>query len=148
MPVSRRKRRDHRPDLETLTRHQERELLFGRPVFPEMGFGDIETLAAAWALHRQRLLPAWIADRPGTRPFAWWLLEAVPKFGERLKTTLWQEQYREASTGPYGMLHTHFYPSLQESESAYLVRNGLLTAKEKKLHASGELDLEATPYDL
>jgi hypothetical protein len=29
-----------------------------------------------WARHREQLLRQWVADHPGTRPHAWWSLDA------------------------------------------------------------------------
>jgi hypothetical protein len=38
--------------------------------------GDDEAIRAAWNELRPTLLPKWISDRPGTRPYAWWRFEA------------------------------------------------------------------------
>jgi hypothetical protein len=31
---------------------------------------------ALWEIHRDAILSAWIVDHPGTRPWAWWALDA------------------------------------------------------------------------
>jgi hypothetical protein len=37
---------------------------------------DEMTLRALWGEHRDEVLAEWIAEAPGTRPWAWWQLEA------------------------------------------------------------------------
>lgn len=66
-------------------------LLFGEPLPP------------AWAEVRDELLPQWIREKPGTRPFGWWRDEAPELRGEG------------------------------ETELDYLRRHGLLTSAEKRV---------------
>jgi hypothetical protein len=66
-------------------------LLFGEPPVP------------AWAEMRDELLPAWIKEHPGTRPWAWWEQEAP--------------EPRDPG----------------ETEAAYLKRHDLLTDHERRL---------------
>src|SRR5579875_2289930 len=90
MPTKRRPRlKQMYATYEELTFNQEYELLHGRSILPSEFGGDIDAIDAmreAWELHREVLLAAWIADHPCTRPFAWWLFEGVPKYGERAIT--------------------------------------------------------------
>jgi hypothetical protein len=97
-------------------------------------------MAVAWELVRDAVLPAWIRQFPLTRPFAWWLCEATPKYGERriIKHDWPREPHRESGLAEmrrqrFGILHTSLHPPIQESEGAYLARNGLLTSAEKRL---------------
>jgi hypothetical protein len=40
--------------------------------------GDVDTIRAAWGELRSTILPAWIRERPGTRPYGWWRFDAPP----------------------------------------------------------------------
>lgn len=66
-------------------------------------FDHRERRAAAWAALRGDILPAWVREHPGTRPWAWWLVEAG------------QEP-----------------PESPEAQRAYLEARGLLTPAEKR----------------
>lgn len=76
MPVKRRVAKVRRQDLMELTREQRRTLLHGKGFFPQPAFQSDDDFAAAWEIHRAKLLPEWIAAHPGTRPAAWWKLES------------------------------------------------------------------------
>jgi hypothetical protein len=39
--------------------------------------GDNETIREAWESMRSTLLPQWIRELPGTRPWAWWTYDAA-----------------------------------------------------------------------
>jgi hypothetical protein len=81
-------------------------------------------------MHRARLLPQWIAENPGTRPFAWWRFVGVPKFGER--PIVPDAEMTEADLDAWrlhGILHTSTIPPLQEDETAFLRRHGVLNAR-------------------
>lgn len=95
-----------RAATDTLHREQRRSLLQGRGFFgDEWGRGtDDEQMAArraAWRKFKAALLREWIAERPGTRPAAWWLFDAPEPREEH------------------------------ESEAAFLERLDLLTADER-----------------
>ena len=116
-----------------LTDDEKRELETGMS-YDNPFCGDVDLLAAAWESHRGKLLPAWIKQRPGTRPYAWWVCEGVPQFGERRVTAEWSrehEQHRE-NWSRWGILHTNTVPPLQEPQRAYLERNQLLTPLEMR----------------
>ena len=51
-----------------------------RSILKTLLFG--ETPVPDWADVEAELLPAWIADHPGTRPWAWWEEEAPGRRGE------------------------------------------------------------------
>jgi hypothetical protein len=131
------------PNLEVLSAEQERELLWGRPIIPGHGLGDVELLREAWRLHRARLLPAWIKEHPGTRPFAEWLCRIVPKYGERPSTDFgsrWPSPVRHREGNMLNLIrHTHTVPRAQEPEVEFLARHNLLSPAEKRLYAAGEL---------
>lgn len=50
----------------------------GVPCMLEMAYqaGDDESIRQAWSECRSQLLPAWIRNHPGTRPWGWWRHEA------------------------------------------------------------------------
>ncbi len=39
--------------------------------------GDVSTVRAAWESLRSDLLPKWVSDHPGRRPWAWWEFDSV-----------------------------------------------------------------------
>ena len=86
-------------------------------------------MKAAWMELRDELLPTWIEQHPGTRPYAWWRFEAP-------------EPRRQVSPGPesLGPATSFGCPSLFrgiphdgmfETEAEYLERLGLLTPVEE-----------------
>jgi hypothetical protein len=95
-----------------------------------------EELAPLWTIRRDELLPAWIAEHPGTRPAAWWWLEAreprqvledrghhvwpVPRWGET-----WRLDRGRPNIAQLGHFEVVF-----EAEATYLRRLDLLTSAE------------------
>ena len=86
-------------------------------------------MKAAWWELRDELLPTWIEQHPGTRPYAWWRFE-VP------------EPRRQVSPGPESIGPADWFgcPSsfrgmpqdgMFETEGEYLDRLGLLTPGEE-----------------
>lgn len=69
----------------------------------EYGGPFCNVVLKAWRELRDELLPQWIKDHPGSRPWAWWKIDAPGPRGE------------------------------SETETDYLRRHGLLTAAELKL---------------
>jgi hypothetical protein len=74
MPRRRLTAKARRPDFAELTIDLRRELQCGRPFFGPV-CQDLEELADAWEIHRDTILPAFIAANPAQRPFAWWATE-------------------------------------------------------------------------
>jgi hypothetical protein len=102
------------------------------------GLPDLKAFREAWKRYRHEILPAFIREHPGRRPFAWWLLEHRkerpivdnrPDAKDREK----RERQERRNRRCFGYLHTHFIPALQEDETEYLARKRLLTAEERKL---------------
>lgn len=125
------------------------------PAGPGRDFTDYEALRGGWEALAGDLLPKFIADNPGHRPYAWWLFDAPER---RLRTDGIQhpfdnrvrKQYVEnaARTNPdfrviayklyfgrpgciIGSIKDDF-EAKYESELAYLDRLGLLTDAERK----------------
>jgi hypothetical protein len=148
MPTNRRRRTlEHRQHVRELDKDLKRHLVHGSYFFE--GFQDLDVMRQWWQEVRDVVLPAWVEQFPCTRPFAWWLFEAVPKHGERQVVragdatgTGW-ERYRDER---FGMLHTHMIPPLQEGEGAYLLRHGYLTRAEKHLAEEDPGWLDYYPY--
>jgi hypothetical protein len=136
MPRVRRRVLEQRPDLSDLTRDQRYHLETGLVFFE--GLPDLETFREAWKLYRDEILPAFVREHPGQRPFAWWLLEhrkERPIVDARPDAKEWEKHEREDrwNRRRFGYLHTDFIPALQEDETEYLARKRLLTAEERKL---------------
>ncbi|MFZ5448161.1 MAG: hypothetical protein ACOZFS_05940 [Thermodesulfobacteriota bacterium] len=97
-----------------------------------------------WKEVEAKLLPGWIREHPGTRPFGWWAEEAPEA---RL-------QVGGGECTPNPMYEAHGLPipghwngdpgdpPLYESQAAYLQRLGLLTPLEKKWLAGHREALE------
>lgn len=60
----------------SLSVDQVEQLQIGRPFFGPGFGGDQEALEAAWKAFRVELLREWVAEHPGTRPWAWWRFDA------------------------------------------------------------------------
>jgi hypothetical protein len=130
MPTNQRYRRQERRQRYTgLDPELKRTLLYGTPFF---GLPDLEIVRQAWQEHGEDLLAEWIEERPGSRPFAWWLFEAIPKHGERRTLPGFPEEYRD-NWLTFDILHTDVFPAMQESEEEYLDRHGLLSVEERRL---------------
>lgn len=99
--------------------------------------GDrLDTFRTLWSLAREGVMASWIADQPGTRPFAFWLLEAPePRRHVRgcgrpdPEGTYPHDLARRRGILPFTDVDPND-PPFVESEAAYLRRHGLLTAGE------------------
>ena len=115
-------------------------LWFGLSVWNPMlcGFGPEtdEELQAGWVLVRDTLLPAYIASRPGERPWAWWEFQ-VP------------EPCRSGPPPPEKPGRKPM-PSMlagyRESSLEYLTRLDLLSAAEKHALAERECASKKTAH--
>ncbi|MHB8864458.1 MAG: hypothetical protein ACYC6N_18800 [Pirellulaceae bacterium] len=119
-----------RPDVTGLDPDQRQEIETGWGFFDPF-CGSREIFERCWKIHREEVLNAWITRFPRTRPFAWWLFDAIPKHGERQTTNAWTAEHEanRAAWMRWGILHTGVH-GLQETEESYLRRNDLLTADE------------------
>jgi hypothetical protein len=130
MATIRRKTKQRQQDFEVLDRFQIRHLLEGHPLLFWKGFKTIGDFAAAWTFHRDVLLPSFIDQHPGHRPFAWWLLEHRQ---ERPVVAAWatpeiaEAHRRIIPDFAFEFLHNDCF---QQSERDYLAAAGLLTAAE------------------
>jgi hypothetical protein len=111
----------------------------------------------AWDSLRDELLQQWIAEHPGTRPWAWWKFDA-PELRRRVngvhpfenvertahcrRVGIPEADYLRIFFGKPGCLipppHADDFDALYETELGYLERLGLLTEAEqffKKEHA-------------
>jgi hypothetical protein len=96
---------------------------------------DDALLAYPWEEARKELLPEWIREHPGTRPYAWWEKDApeprrrVGGSGRRARNALIKfgvpsdNWFKDVDPGR---------PPLYESQAAYLQRHNLLTVAEKR----------------
>jgi len=144
MPPLKRKGLIRRADVINLTLDLRRTLDYGSPMFWDAR-PDLETLQLAWKVHGETVLREWMAEEsPGSRPFGWWAFVGIPRHGERRVIAEWtratHDWQKAAREDCYGLLHTHYYPPLQESEAEYLRRHNLLTARERKLDAETPLE--------
>jgi hypothetical protein len=63
----------------TLTAPAEWELsIFGGLAIPGVGFDDQRDFDSAWRQYRDTILPAWIAQVPGSRPFGAYVTGEIP----------------------------------------------------------------------
>jgi hypothetical protein len=134
VPTNRRRRSHRRRDgVAKLDDDQRQELLTGRPFVAGAEFESDDLMREAWDLHREELLGECIERFPGRRPFAWWLFEGVPAYGERpVNSDTYADDAAQMidSQRVRGILHTRIFPALQEDETEFLRRHDVLTAEE------------------
>ncbi|MFC1886062.1 hypothetical protein ACFLZM_03290 [Thermodesulfobacteriota bacterium] len=129
-------------------------------------FKKEETQRETWRNSKNQILSAWISNRPGRRPWAWWRYDA-PRDPALMAGTAWENRYPIArqQIGGQGVTTPRRYPAslprfffgvpsdwheideadppIFESQAAYLKRHGLLTkAEEKRLKPA---DFEPEP---
>ena len=73
MPRLRRKAKRRKPT--EYTPAHIRHLLSGNDFFGA-GFPDNRSMQEGWESLRAEILPEWIRDNPGTRPYSWWLYDS------------------------------------------------------------------------
>jgi hypothetical protein len=140
--------------IEELTFGQRFDLLTGTEMILGTGFSDTNDMRAAWELHRDSLRAEWASEHaPGTRCFAEWFFEIVPKCGERPTTkyfTAKHAAHREAHL-IRGIMHTNTLPEMQESEHRFLHRHGIIDDAEFQAAEGGYqewLELHRRPLEL
>jgi hypothetical protein len=130
----RRRRPERRPDLVELSIDQKHHLLDGWYFFDPLTREDFEL---AWEMHGEALLAEYVKQHAGRRPFAWWLID----HGEErpIVNPKWTREaalkFQTGHEAKFGFLHTHTWPAIQEDETAYLHRFGLLEAEERAVLA-------------
>lgn len=149
----RRRRYGRDTEAETLTRDKAIHLLFGMASLPGTGYATAEAMTDAWEAYRDTMMVHWLDCFAGSRPFAEWLTRLVPTYGERRIIALppgatgtpetWAAAARKREH--FGILHSHCFfvrggelVEIQESETDFLRRVGLLTAEEEAAIAAGE----------
>ena len=135
--VSRKNKRRRRP-VEYTPRHL-RELKTGLcDHFNDLFDGDLfPPKTIAWAELRDELMPAFIAEHPGQRPYAWWLFDS-PGRRERIDGKPHPHDHPGYPThlkklifGKPSCFSTHDESEAEyEDEEDYLRRHGLLTPAE------------------
>jgi hypothetical protein len=107
-----------------------RDLECGHSFFEQ--FPDRDAMRAMWCIVAAELLPQWITEHPGTRPFAWWLFDhgiERPIISDRADAAFITCCRREAR---FGFLDTQSWLGewFQEPEFDYLLRLGLIPPDE------------------
>jgi hypothetical protein len=133
MPFVPRRKKERRADYEELTRGQRKQLEDGSCMACLIGFRDVDEMRAAWEVHGADLVAEFIANRPGHRPFGWWV------FVHKLERPIVNHHVRDAAIEQssrracFGFLHSDIgVPKgdmllpWQEPEPDYLSRKGLL----------------------
>ncbi len=131
--------------------------------------GDRDRLKRLWADQAKNIIQAWITERPGTRPWAWWEFDApvMQNIKRRWKGTFfmrWLKETRRQVSGQ-GVTSWENYPAwipryflgapldwdsideddppIFESEATYLDRFGLLSKSEKAKISPADFDPES-----
>jgi hypothetical protein len=120
--------------------------------------GDYATARDVWREHGAELLPEWVDEHPGRRPFAWWLVVA-PEPRQILRgaelvmppSVLLTESHWRRHFGIPRFVHARprGYRGLPqvESEAACLARHGLLSSDERRaLTAEDFAPAETDPF--
>ena len=101
---------------------------------------DDDARKVFWHQHKAGILKSWISEKPGTRPFDWWVFDAP---GFRLKLSdagPSNEHLAEIGGGSDFGVPDHYYDDFEimqdspifESEAAFLLRHKLMTQGEQK----------------
>jgi hypothetical protein len=115
------------------------------PRFQEwLGFEYFDTddeIAARWASDGHRVVDAWIADRPGTRPPLWWR-HSAPEERRRLSGTgsPHANVCRRNGMPRFFIDVDRDDPPIFESQAAYLDRLGLFCPSERKRLAAKDFE--------
>jgi len=123
------------PRLSRISRRRREEMLLTPDLAEFLSWGGwlfdgdrrAVDIATEWERHGAELLAAWVADRPGSRPWAWWRIVGVPAHGPRRQLLPGPE-----AVGPsdwFGIASVHRAPTVPgqyESEGEYLRRHKLL----------------------
>lgn len=145
MPTNRRRRQQRRRvDVRELRRGEVHHLESGMCLLQSFR-GDLESFREAWHQHREEILAAFVARNPGKRPFAWWLLEHGKErpivSGQYTPEQIDAERHDTRRRDTFTFLHSSH--GLQEPETHYLRRHGLLSADEE--HALAGMSTNARP---
>jgi hypothetical protein len=120
-----------------LTDHHVTQLLTGFDFFGDAfgkGKPNLEDMRDAWDSLRDELLPKFIAENPGERPFAWWKFDApeprrqlIHRYSDESKAKVLEHSGAEDLRL---LLAAYDNKPEPEPELDYLKRNGLLTPTE------------------
>ncbi len=139
MPTTPKRKKERQIDIAKLTEAQEDVLLKGSTFnfYGPQFNGDVELLREAWQRHGWRLLPKFIQQHAGCRPFCWWKFEhgkERPILNHTEHDESWLQGERAKT---FGFCHTwigipkdgDLIPWLEE-QHVYLRRHNLLTPAE------------------
>lgn len=131
---------------------------------------DTDRCRALWSVWREELLASWITDTPGTRPYAWWLIDAPRAYVDGIATPCAEARAhvggcgRPVLQGVNAWLVSHsrgtpFFTDIDpndppriESQAQYLRRFALLTFDELQrltpavFQAETEIRLDSGPF--
>jgi hypothetical protein len=96
---------------------------------------DQEQAEDIWAYHGERILAEWIAKRPGTRPWCFWVFDVEAERPILKPLDPETEAMVRGHSSFFGVLVNDFY---QESEVSYLRRNNILTDTEIEILGSSD----------
>ena len=126
MPAIRRKARNQRYTVDTITRAQRTHLLCSWRSLGRI-FETLEEFTEAWEAVRDEVMPRYIEKNPGSRPFAWWRVDhgkelpvVEPEIDDQ---RINYDRSSDRHWQTFGYLWNAFY---LESQELYLRRNGLL----------------------
>lgn len=84
--TARRPTRQMVPHVEAMSDACRQQLITGFDFFgdaysrdPESDPPAMKQMREDWETHREEMLAEWIAERPGSRPWAWWTFDAVAR---------------------------------------------------------------------
>lgn len=129
----------------------------------ERGLNATPRIETLWQQYGEAILTDWAVDHPGTRPTTWWEFGAprsprwpdvaIPRQQVGGSGVPRHDAFPERHRSPYDFMfglprdwHVEpdaAAPALFESQAAYLLRQDLLLAGEKRLLRSVDLDPEA-----
>lgn len=92
------------------------------------GKGTLPSLEEAWESSRGMILPTWIRERPGTRPWAWWAFDA-PRWDDPWPGTYWHGTFaipreRVGGTGTPKWEALRYVPAFERGLPASWITRG------------------------
>lgn len=128
-------RKRYQEGIEILSFEIEETLLFGESIIgPAIELRTLEDWVAAWAKWREVVLPKCLEHRPGTRPFACYVVGEIPDREIKIQpplSAIYYKIYIPSRTGA-GRWHCRYPEPYMKAEHLHLRDLGIVDAAETR----------------